>query len=277
MFSNENQQQTTQNNKMCRPTKQIRRSRSGNRTGSEVQFPGKLHDMMAFVEREGLESIISWVRNGRALMVHNPEKLVELLPLFFSQTKYRSFQRQLNMWHFERVLDGPDRGAFVHPLFIRGNKPLCAYMSRHGLHLPLPQHLTQLQSNMPLTSNISNNDVPIKRVSLESTISDFTPSKSDILTSDSALHCIPDLKDGDLSIFEGRQFYFVDSVITDSDAQCESEEDNENRIYDIESVFRDLQERKRCLIEQTRQSPVDQSTFYSSEQLPHDLTIFSLQ
>jgi hypothetical protein len=64
-------------------------------------------------------------------MVHDPERLLEILPIFFGQTKYRSFQRQLNMWHFERILDGPYKGAFVHPFFVRGNKSSCARMSRH--------------------------------------------------------------------------------------------------------------------------------------------------
>jgi hypothetical protein len=35
------------------------------------------------------------------------------------------------MWHFERVLVGQFKGAFMHPFFQRGNKELCAAMSRH--------------------------------------------------------------------------------------------------------------------------------------------------
>jgi hypothetical protein len=38
------------------------------------------------------------------------------------------------MWHFERILVGPFKGAFIHPFFQRGNKALCGAMSRH--HLP---------------------------------------------------------------------------------------------------------------------------------------------
>lgn len=65
-------------------------------------------------------------------MVHQPERLVQdVLPVFFGQTKYRSFQRQLNMWHFDRILDGPGKGGFMHPFFVRGNKALCTFMSRH--------------------------------------------------------------------------------------------------------------------------------------------------
>ena len=45
------------------------------------------------------------------------------------------------MWHFERVLIGPYKGAFTHPCFVRGNKALCASMSRH--HLPSPEMYSQ--------------------------------------------------------------------------------------------------------------------------------------
>lgn len=85
---------------------------------------------MQYAESQGLDNVISWVFNGRGIMVHNPDRLVEILPLFFSQTKYRSFRRQLNMWHFERVEKGSNKGAFIHPYFVRDNKELCGYMSR---------------------------------------------------------------------------------------------------------------------------------------------------
>ena len=66
------------------------------RGSASDQFPGKLHDLMTFIEMEGLTDIISWVRNGQAIMVHDSDRLLKLLPIFgLSQTKYRSFERQL--------------------------------------------------------------------------------------------------------------------------------------------------------------------------------------
>jgi HSF-type DNA-binding len=120
---------TTNNSDMC--TTGTRRRLRRNRGGSESQFPGKLYDLLEYVAENDLESVISWARNGTAIMIHDPDKLVEILPKFFGQTKYRSFRRQLNMWHFHRIMEGPHRGAFVHPCFIRGNKQLITYMSRH--------------------------------------------------------------------------------------------------------------------------------------------------
>ena len=71
---------------------------------SEGLFPCKLHDLLDYAESCGMENVISWTNDGRAFIVHDQDKLVEtLLPLFFGQTKYRSFHRQLNMWSFERA------------------------------------------------------------------------------------------------------------------------------------------------------------------------------
>ncbi|CAJ1935416.1 unnamed protein product [Cylindrotheca closterium] len=130
------------------------------RGGSAAQFPGKLHDMLCYVEKQGLHSIISWNFDGRSFMIHDPEKLMTILPIFFEQTKYRSFRRQLNMWHFERILDGPNRDSFHHPFFLRGNKELCAYMSRDAKSLPagtplrklscVEQGMSVLQTSQPL-------------------------------------------------------------------------------------------------------------------------------
>jgi len=86
--------------------------------------------MMDYAERNGLDSIITWVLNGRAIKINDPDRLVSLLPLFFGQTKYRSFRRQLNMWHFERILEGPHAGGFMHPYFVRDQVELSGCMSR---------------------------------------------------------------------------------------------------------------------------------------------------
>jgi hypothetical protein len=147
-------------------------------------FPGKLHDLMTYVERNYLEAAISWVCDGRAILVNDPETLVDLLPIFFGQTKYRSFQRQLNLWHFEKVLDGPTRGAFRHPYFLKGKKELCSHMSR-GHH-----------KNAPSTEKMFGHTTPS-----DISISDNLGNSND------ASH----FEDGDPLNFGGRQFYYVDA------------------------------------------------------------------
>ncbi len=68
-----------------------------NHACASKQFPGKLHDLLTYAEYNGLDWIIGWVHNGRAFMVHDQDQLLNLLPIMFGQTKFRSFQRQLNV------------------------------------------------------------------------------------------------------------------------------------------------------------------------------------
>ena len=117
--------------------------------------------MMQFVEDNGLESIISWELNGYGLQINNPDRLVEILPLFFGQTKYRSFRRQLNMWHFHRILEGPNKGIFIHPYFVKHDKSLCAQMSRQ---LSFKPDLLKEQEFMAIASSIEPD--PIRETSL---------------------------------------------------------------------------------------------------------------
>ena len=143
---------------MCRPTQSTNNkmmiadntnNKSKGNNGSDKQFPGKLHDMMKYVESNAMEYIISWELNGFGLKINNPDKLVEILPLFFGQTKYRSFRRQLNMWHFHRILDGQYKGIFIHPYFVRHDVALVCQMSRH---MPFKPSLEKEQEYLAMVS-----------------------------------------------------------------------------------------------------------------------------
>jgi hypothetical protein len=105
-------------------------TRANKRSGCKDQFPVRLHDMMTFVDTECLESVVGWVLGGRGFMIHDSDKLVEIVSLFFGLTKYKSFVRQLNMWDFERISHGPNKGTYMHPYFAQGNRDLCLHMSR---------------------------------------------------------------------------------------------------------------------------------------------------
>ena len=98
-------------------------------------FPWKLHDMLQTVEREGQDSIVSWLPDGKAFKVHDSTTFVnDIMPRHFKQTKYKSFQRQLNLWGFKRITKstGADKGAYSHPQFLRGQKSLCRHLCRQN-------------------------------------------------------------------------------------------------------------------------------------------------
>mmetsp|Transcript_37500 Transcript_37500/g.63848 ORF Transcript_37500/g.63848 Transcript_37500/m.63848 type:complete len:339 (-) Transcript_37500:575-1591(-) len=83
------------------------------------RFPFKLYDMLEYASDTEYCSSVSWVKDGRAFIIHNKDAFLEyVVPKFFNQTKFRSFTRQLNLWGFTRL---GMKGAWQHEHFIRGN------------------------------------------------------------------------------------------------------------------------------------------------------------
>jgi hypothetical protein len=96
-----------------------------------VLFPWKLHEMLQNSLNDNKESVVSWLPEGRAFKVHNvPVFVHDILPQYFKQTKYKSFQRQLNLWGFERLTSGPIKGAYFHPSFLRDHPDWCKHLTR---------------------------------------------------------------------------------------------------------------------------------------------------
>jgi hypothetical protein len=96
------------------------------------QFPWKLHEMLDLVEQRGEEEIVSWLPGDHAFRVHKVDIFVKnIMKTSFNQTKYKSFQRQLNLWGFKRnTKECLEKGAYYHPLFIRGRRDLCKELER---------------------------------------------------------------------------------------------------------------------------------------------------
>ena len=94
-------------------------------------FPEKLHLMLQDAELKGQQEIVSWQPHGQAFRVHKPDKFVEeFLPKYFNQSKYTSFQRQLNLYCFRRLKSGIDKGAYYHELFLRDKPSTCQSIRR---------------------------------------------------------------------------------------------------------------------------------------------------
>ena len=102
------------------------------RGGVHNPFPTVLHCMMEQTDSQGYSHIVSWQPHGRAFLIHDSKKFVDVvLPMYFKHSKLSSFQRQLSLYGFVRLShDGPDRGAYYHQCFLRGRPFLCSNIQR---------------------------------------------------------------------------------------------------------------------------------------------------
>ena len=108
--------------------------RSG-RKGRTGTFPQKLHLMLSDLENEeGGRDIASWLPHGRAFAIHKPKEFVKsVMPKYFRMSRFSSFQRQLNLYEFQRITEGPDKGAYFHELFLHGRPMLCTQIKRNKI------------------------------------------------------------------------------------------------------------------------------------------------
>jgi len=99
-----------------------------NNGGVAVPFPERLYELLA--EQKFCE-YVSWAPHGRAFRVNHRQKFEkEVIVKYFNQTKFRSFQRQLNLYGFKRIRSGQDKGCYYHDLFLRGQKGSCKFIKR---------------------------------------------------------------------------------------------------------------------------------------------------
>ena len=50
--------------------------------------------------------------------------------LRISERSYGSFTRQLNLYNFQRIVEGPERDGYRHEFFVRGRPLLCSRINR---------------------------------------------------------------------------------------------------------------------------------------------------
>lgn len=81
-------------------TKLSRRTRDGR----DHQFPEVLYKALISLDNEGRSNIACFYPHGRAFAILDKEAFVQdVLPRFFKQSKFTSFQRQLNLYLFRRI------------------------------------------------------------------------------------------------------------------------------------------------------------------------------
>ncbi len=87
--------------------KKTTKPKKGPRGGVYDPFPLKLHRMLKFAAMESLEDVVSWMPHGRAFKIHDPKVFAStIMPKFFNQSKYTSFQRQLNLYGENSAVSG---------------------------------------------------------------------------------------------------------------------------------------------------------------------------
>jgi len=99
----------------------------------EMKFPCKLYRMLMETESQGLTHIVSWHKEGLCFRVHDQKAFVdEILPKYFKKSKYRSFQRQCNLYGFHRITAVKPfwDSCYYHPTFVKGDDDCCKNITR---------------------------------------------------------------------------------------------------------------------------------------------------
>lgn len=116
------------------------------RGGVACPFPWRLHKCLADCA-DHHSDIISWAPHGRSFTVHKPKVFVEaIMPRYFGQTKFPSFQRQLNLYGFSRFAHGKDKGSYYHFCFVRGHPQLVHHMVRRKVKGNKVRHTIEASS-----------------------------------------------------------------------------------------------------------------------------------
>jgi hypothetical protein len=88
-----------------------------------MTFPFKLYEMLQDAEKEGDTCIVSWRHHGNAFTVHEPAVFCEnIMPYYFNQSKYKSFQRQVSSILYGAYIIGDTRiltkSSSVEPIWL---------------------------------------------------------------------------------------------------------------------------------------------------------------
>ena len=87
--------------------------------------------MLEKVEKAGDAHIVSWLPHGTSFRVHKPNLFTQnIVPVYFKQKQYKSFQRQLHLYGFQRVSQGPEKGSYFHKNFVKDNRELSLQIDR---------------------------------------------------------------------------------------------------------------------------------------------------
>jgi len=99
-------------------------------------FPEKLHRMLEDAEMEGNSHIVGFFAQGRAFAVHDSDTFVRaIMPRYFTTSRFSSFQRQLNLYGFRRIVER-NMSGFCHEHFLQGQKEMAILITRKKQRVP---------------------------------------------------------------------------------------------------------------------------------------------
>mmetsp|Transcript_6748 Transcript_6748/g.16574 ORF Transcript_6748/g.16574 Transcript_6748/m.16574 type:complete len:849 (+) Transcript_6748:166-2712(+) len=159
-----------------------------------TQFPFRLHNMLDDAERSGHAHIVSWCPGGDSFKIHKPTKLISVLQLYFRQSKFKSFLRQLQGYNFKRITRGKDQGVVSHPLFLRGRRSVSTLMRRKRVGPKLTPVIDPEPSHTNKVAEVAARNDAFKKSSMdnEATTSNAVKATSNTpILPQGAQHTIP--------------------------------------------------------------------------------------
>jgi hypothetical protein len=94
---------------------------------SETVFPAKLHRLLQDAPKNGLSHIVSWIQGGTAFQIHSMDQFTSrVMSTYFSQSKFASFRRQLNLYgfHKSRHSEAVKGTYYYHESFLQNDPSL---------------------------------------------------------------------------------------------------------------------------------------------------------
>jgi hypothetical protein len=170
--------------------------------------------MLDKIEEDGFAHVVSWQPHGRCFIVHKQKQFLEhVMPTYFKQSKFASFQRQLNLYGFSRLTFGEDRGGYYHELFLRGKSFLCHQIQRKKVKGTgvRPASKPESEPNFYKMPSVEEKSASLVNMEIPHLVISSTVSVDEESSMISDSH-YDDLFDDDVMTFAGKSFHYRDNL-----------------------------------------------------------------
>lgn len=95
----------------------------------KIRFPEQLR---LILDQDQHSQIMSWQRDGKSFAIHDQSEFQnDILPLYFETSRWKSFQKQLNIYGFQQV--DRRKKIYHHKHFIKGDPHSMQLMKREKI------------------------------------------------------------------------------------------------------------------------------------------------